>query len=219
MRRNRSSCAPTPNAIAGPASRPRWRTRKRRCFPSPTVPSSGSSQSPMRSVTPGLPSPHGARRPRSPHWGSPTAAPGTTAPQAGRGAKSTTRSRAAAPTRLRPRLDLRDRGSGDPLLDRLPLPVERLGLLAELGGLSGIVRKEQLEGGLRTAQPAGRVDPRREAEADRALVAGGGIDACDAHQRPQADLLRLRKAAQADLRECPVLVEERNYVRDRRDRH
>ncbi len=36
-RRKRSSCAPRPNAIALPAGRPRSRTRKRRCFPSPTV--------------------------------------------------------------------------------------------------------------------------------------------------------------------------------------
>ena len=35
--RSRSSCDPWPNAIAVPASRPCWRTRKRRCFPSPTV--------------------------------------------------------------------------------------------------------------------------------------------------------------------------------------
>ena len=35
-RRRRSSCLPMPNAIAEPASRPRWRTRNRRCLPSPT---------------------------------------------------------------------------------------------------------------------------------------------------------------------------------------
>ena len=32
------AAAPRPNAIAEPASRPRWRTRKRRCLPSPTSP-------------------------------------------------------------------------------------------------------------------------------------------------------------------------------------
>ena len=35
--RSRSSCDPWPKAIALPASRPCWRTRNRRCFPSPTV--------------------------------------------------------------------------------------------------------------------------------------------------------------------------------------
>ena len=37
LRRRRSSCGPSPNAIALPAGGSRSRTRKRRCLPSPTV--------------------------------------------------------------------------------------------------------------------------------------------------------------------------------------
>ena len=48
---------PMPNAIAEPASRPRWRTRKRRCLPSPTVDGSATSQPSTSSTTPGLPMP------------------------------------------------------------------------------------------------------------------------------------------------------------------
>ncbi len=47
-----------------PASRPRSRTRKRRCLPSPTAARSPSSQDGRSSVTPGFPSPNGARLPQ-----------------------------------------------------------------------------------------------------------------------------------------------------------
>ena len=49
----------------------------------------------------------------------------------------------------------------------------------------------------RPSRPDG-VDPRCEPEADRALVAGGRIDAGDLHQRPQPGLLRLREPLQAE---------------------
>ena len=59
---------------------------------------------------------------------------------------------------------------------------------------------------------------RREAKADRRLVAGGRIDAGDPHQRPQAGLLGLGEAPQARERERAALVDERHDVGDRRER-
>ena len=53
---------PWPNAIAEPPSRPCWRTRKRRCFPSPTVLAAAASTHATRSVDSGLPRPNGASR-------------------------------------------------------------------------------------------------------------------------------------------------------------
>ena len=75
-----------------------------------------------------------------------------------------------------------------------------------------------VERSLGTAEPAGRVDARREPESRSTLVDGGGIDAADAHQRPQARLLGLREPPQAEKRERAVLVDERHDVGDRRER-
>ncbi len=71
---------------------------------------------------------------------------------------------------------------------------------------------------LGTPEPTGRVDPRRQPKADRRLVERGGVDAGDAHQRLQARLLRLGQAAQAAQCEGAVLVDERDDVRDGRER-
>src|SRR5439155_14452826 len=76
----------------------------------------------------------------------------------------------------------------------------------------------QLERGLRTAEATRRVDARREAKTDRALVARCGVDAGDRHQRPQPGLLRLRQATQTGERQRPALVDEGNDVRDRGER-
>jgi hypothetical protein len=100
---------------------------------------------------------------------------------------------AAAAARLGPRLDLVDRLAQDALLDGLPLPVQRLELLGEPLRLGVVLGQEQRERGLGPAQPAGRVDARREPEPDRALVDGGRVDPGDAHQRAEAELLRLRE--------------------------
>src|SRR6476659_4018108 len=98
-------------------------------------------------------------------------------------------------TRLRPRLDLVDSLAQDALLDHLALPVQRLELLCEQRCLAIVLGQQQPERGLWTAEPTGGIDPRREPKADRLLVDGSGIDTADAHQRPQAGLLRLREAA------------------------
>ena len=99
----------------------------------------------------------------------------------------------AAPSaaRLRPGLDLGDRLPQDPLLDRLALAIQRLELLSQLERLALVLGEEQRQRGLGPAQASGRVDPRREPEADRRLVDRSRVDVTDAHQRPQTGLLRL----------------------------
>ena len=68
-------------------------------------------------------------------------------------------------------------------------------------------------------EPAGGVDPRREPEADGALVDGRGVDARGAHQRAQARAASSSASrAQPGDRERAVLVEERDDVGDRRER-
>ena len=84
---------------------------------------------------------------------------------------------APAAARLGPRLDLVDRLARDPLLDGLPLAVQRLELLGERLRLVGVLGQQQRERSLGPAEPAGRVDARREPEADRRLVDRRGIDA------------------------------------------
>src|SRR5882762_9262102 len=78
-RRKRSTCAPRPNAIACPESRPRWRMRNRRCLPSPTVDASAISQPSTSRTTPGFPRPNGASRPSSEQRSRLSLAPGTIA--------------------------------------------------------------------------------------------------------------------------------------------
>src|SRR5207247_705301 len=90
--------------------------------------------------------------------------------------------RASATPPLRPRLDLLDRRPQDPLLDRLALAVQRLELAGQPVRLLLVLGEQELERGLRSAEAPGGVDPWREAEADRAFVDGGGIDACVAHE-------------------------------------
>ena len=82
----------------------------------------------------------------------------------------------------------------------------------------GILGEQQLERRLGPAEPPGRVDARREPEADRGLVDRRRIDAGDAHQRLQARLLRLGEPAQPAAGERAVLVDERHDVGDRRQR-
>ena len=121
---------------------------------------------------------------------------------------------AAAAARLRPGLDLGDRLTQDPLLDRLAFAVQRLELLGERVCLALVLGEQQGERGLGPAQPAGRVDPRREPEADRRLVDRGGVDVGDAHQCAQTGPLRLCEPPQAEQRERAVLVDERHDVGD-----
>src|SRR6476646_6571678 len=121
-------------------------------------------------------------------------------------------------TRLRPRLHLVDSLAQNALLDHLALAVQRLELLCEQRRLAIVLGQQQPERGFWTAEPTGGVDPRREPQADRLLVEGCGIDAADAHQRPQPWFLRLREAAQSKQCKRAVLVDERDDVGNSRGR-
>jgi hypothetical protein len=81
-----------------------------------------------------------------------------------------------------------------------------------------VVSQEQRERRFGSPEPAGGVDPRREPEPDRALVARRRVDVRDAHERPQPRLLRLGQPPQAGERERAVLVEEGDDVGDGRER-
>ena len=100
---------------------------------------------------------------------------------------------AAALFRLRPLVDLLERLADDPVLDSLPLAVQLLELVRELAGLVLVLGQQQLERRARAAEPARRVDPRREPEADGALVDSGRVDTRNLHQRPEPRLLRARE--------------------------
>ena len=105
----------------------------------------------------------------------------------------------------------------DPLLDRLALAVQLLQLRRDpVCGLL-VAGQQQLERRRRPAQAAGGVDPRREPEADGALVDDGRVDAGCPHQRLQARPGRRREPTQAGDRQRAVLVDERDDVGDRRE--
>ena len=93
---------------------------------------------------------------------------------------------APPPLRLGPGLDLGDRRSQDPVLDRLPVLVQELQLAGEALGLLRVGGQQQLEGRVGPPESAGGVDPRREPEPDRRGVDGSGIDPRVLHQRPEA---------------------------------
>src|SRR6266540_2149375 len=125
----------------------------------------------------------------------------------------------AAPLlRLRPLVDLRDRGAKDAFLHGLAVAIQLLELVGEPPGLVAVAGEQQLEGGSGMAEPAGCVDARREPEPDGARVHGGRIDSRETHQRLKPRLAGPRESPQARNRERPVLADERDDVRDRRER-
>src|SRR5207248_2059597 len=119
--------------------------------------------------------------------------------------------------RLRPRLDLLDRLAEDPLLDRLPVAIELVEPVGQPAGLGWILGQQQLERGLRMAEPPGRVQSRGEAESDGGGVDGGRIDPGNLHQLVKPRLLGARERAQAGDREAAILVDERDDGGDRGD--
>ena len=125
---------------------------------------------------------------------------------------------APLPARLRPTLDLVEGGAQDALLDGLALTVQLLELEGEPPRVVGVLGEQQLECGLRPAEAARGVDARRQAEADRTLVAGCRVDACDGHQRAEPRPLRLRETPEPGEGQRPALVDERDDVGDGRER-
>ena len=125
---------------------------------------------------------------------------------------------APAPQLLGPGVDAGDRLAQDPVLDGLPVAVERLELGRQALCLVRVVGEDQLERDVRAREPAGGVDTGREAEADGRRVDRGRVDPRRAHERPQTRLARPCQRAQPGARERPVLVDERHDVGDRRER-
>ena len=76
----------------------------------------------------------------------------------------------------------------DARLDVAALGVDRVELGGDLAGALAVGGQQELEPGVGAVEPAGGVEPRREAEADRALVDAAGVDARDVHQRLQPRL-------------------------------
>ncbi len=116
---------------------------------------------------------------------------------------------APAALRLRPGLDLRHGRAEDPVLDLLPLAVQLLETRREAARLLLVLGEDQVERCAGVPEPPGGVDPRREPEADRAGVDGGGVDVRRPHQRTQAGLSRPGERAEAGGGEEAVLVEQR----------
>ena len=126
--------------------------------------------------------------------------------------------RAAGALLGRPRLDLGDRLAEDAALDGLALAVQLLERVGEPARLVLVLGEEQLERLARVPEPAGRVEARREPEADGPGVDRGRIDAGALHERAQTGLRRARERAQPGDGERAVLVDERDDVGDRRER-
>ena len=82
-----------------------------------------------------------------------------------------------------------------------------------------VLGEQQLEPRVGAAQPAGGVDPRRQAKAERAGVKRAGVGMRDAHQGPQSGLGGGRQLAQSFAHQAPVLAEQRHEVGDRGQRH
>ena len=123
-----------------------------------------------------------------------------------------------SPLRLGQRVHGRDRVAQDPLLDRLAIAIQLLEDVGATPCLVRIGRQHELERHVGTTQPAGSVDPGREAEAD-----GAGVDGCRIHVRAPHERLQPRtrgrgRASQPGRRQRAVLVDERHDVGDRRER-
>ena len=86
-------------------------------------------------------------------------------------------------------------------------------------GLRARRREQEVEREPRIAEPAGRVDARRQPEAEVGRAHAGGVDAGARHERAQAGAVGLGEAAQAAPHERAVLVGQRHDVGDRRQRH
>ena len=118
-----------------------------------------------------------------------------------------------------PLVHLRDRLADDAPLDGLPLLVE---LLERFGEPAGFVSSS-----VRSSSSASRGCPSRPAALRRGASRNptvpasrpAGIDSGRAHERTQPRLRRSRERAEAGDREGAVLVDKRDDVGDRRERH
>ena len=109
----------------------------------------------------------------------------------------------------------------DRLLDLLAPGVAAVELLGDLAGADGVVGRQHLDGPHRALEPAGGVDPGREAEADHP---GRQLPLVQAARRPPSRPAARRVGsaaipAEPVADEDPVLADERDDVGDRRQRH
>ncbi len=120
-----------------------------------------------------------------------------------------------------PRACLRDLSLGLPrrsLLERAALGVDQVELGGDLARSLRIVGQQQLECRIGPPQPPGGVDPRSEAEAERAGIERARVGPADRDQRPQAGPGGVRQRREPLAHEPPVLVDQRHQVGDRRER-
>ena len=99
------------------------------------------------------------------------------------------------------------------LLAARVLLVQLLGQLARLVRQRLVARQQQPRRDVRRAHAAGRVHPRRQAEADVVAVDALPGQAGRVDQRPQPDLVRApAQQVQSELRDDAVLADERDDV-------
>ena len=84
--------------------------------------------------------------------------------------------------------------------------------------LVGVLREHEIERDVGATQASGGVDARREPKADGARVDGRRVDARAAHERLQPRAACRGESLQPGRGERAVLVDERDDVRDRRQR-
>ena len=102
---------------------------------------------------------------------------------------------------------------------RLPLPVLLAKLLGKRLRLRSVIRQKQACRRQRTADPAGRVDARRQNKADGV---GGERFAAHTrafHQRAKARILRTLQTGQTVCHDHTVLVAQRHHIRHCAHRH
>jgi hypothetical protein len=102
--------------------------------------------------------------------------------------------------------DLRLGLEEDPRLGVAALGVGPIELVGDRRRALGVVGEHELEPGIGAIQAPGRVDPRRQAKADRPRIERAGIDARDAQQRPDPGPLRGGQRAQALAHQAAVLA-------------
>ena len=114
--------------------------------------------------------------------------------------------------------DLTLRLPRDSLFDGPALGVDRIQFDRDLPRTLGVVCEEQLESGIGSPDPAGGVDPRRQAEAEGVGVDRARVDPSDAHQRSQAGPRGAREGCKPLAHQPAVLALERHQIRHRRQR-
>jgi hypothetical protein len=107
-------------------------------------------------------------------------------------------------------------GGVDLALGRPPLGVGPPQLGCDLLGARLVLGQQQLDPGVGPVEPAGGVDPRRQAKGEIALVEPGRLAARRGDQRPQPWTPSSPHLRQTPPHEVPVLPHQRDHVGDGR---